>query len=67
MTEIFRDLLSAQKQMHKEMVEFGRIPEDVFNNSEYDDDDFGFGMYEGYSNVGLNHDNYDWRIVYIPE
>ena len=65
MTEQFQSLEDAQDCMHKEMIDAGDIPEDIFNHSEYDDGDFGFGKYSAYVNDGVNHSNYDWSIVEI--
>ena len=62
MTEQFPSLECAQKCMHKEMTEFGDVPEDIFDNEEYDD-----GKYSAYVNDGVNHSNYDWSIVSIGE
>lgn len=63
MTEQFHSLERAQKCMHKEMIEFGDVSEDIFDNEEYDNGDFGFGKYSAYVNDGLNYSNYDWSIV----
>lgn len=45
MTEQSHSLERAQKCMHKEMIEFGDVSEDIFDNEEYDNGDFGFGKY----------------------
>lgn len=67
MTEQFHSLERAQKCMHKEMIEFGDVSEDIFDNEEYDNGDFGFGKYSAYVNDGLNYSNYDWSIVSLGE
>ena len=66
MTEIFDSKEKAQTTMHEEMVKWGKVPEEIFQEEiEYDDGDCGFGEWSAYVNDGVNHDNYDWLIVAI--
>lgn len=63
MTEQFDTKEKAQESMHKEMIEFGEVPEEIFNEQEYDDGDCGFGEYSAYVTDGANHADFDWLIV----
>lgn len=65
LTEIFNTKKEAQKIMHKEMVEWGKVPGDIFQQEEYDDGDCGFGEWSAYANDGINHSDFDWRIVEV--
>lgn len=68
LTEQFYRKSEAQETMHREMVEFGRVPESIFNGREcYEDRDsqYGFGPNEAYANDGLNHFDWDWLIVQL--
>ena len=70
LTEHFTSLNDARIQMHKEMIEEGKIPADLFaSNGNYSDSgcDFGFWEYGGYSNIGINHADYDWLIIPTEE
>lgn len=65
-TSYHDSLESAQKQMHKEMVEAG-APDDIFvDDGEMHyfepEADYGYGAYCGWVSDGNNHDNYDWLI-----
>ena len=62
-TEQFDSLKEAQDMMHKEMIEQGKVPEEIFNEQEYDDGNCGFGEYSAYVNDGANHADLDWLIV----
>lgn len=62
-TEKFASLEDAQEAMHKEMIEQGKAPDDIFGFEEYDDGECGLGKWSGYANDGLNHEDYDWLIV----
>ena len=64
LTEQFDTKEEAQETMHREMVEQGRVPEDIFlEGEEYDDGNCGFGEYSAYANEGVNHADFDWLIV----
>lgn len=63
LTEQFDTKEEAQETMHREMIEQGRVPEDIFNNEEYEDCDCGFGEYCAWANNGINHADFDWMIV----
>lgn len=65
MTQIFNNQKEAQTTMHKEMVKWGKVPEDIFQEKEYDDGDCGFSERSAYANDGINHDDFDWLIVKI--
>lgn len=69
MTELFDTPEEAQACMHKEMMEWGKVPERVFDDyDEFDDSyDYGFGEDCGWANDGVNHEDYDWRIIYLDE
>lgn len=45
LTEKFETLELAQETMHKEMIEQGKVPEEIFENDEYEDTEGGFGEY----------------------
>ena len=62
-TEQFDTLQEAQETMHREMVEYGKVPNDIFGAKEYEDDECGFGEWSAYANDGLYHADYDWLIV----
>lgn len=63
LTEKFDTKEEAQETMHREMIEQGKVPEDIFDNEEYEDGDCGFGEYSAWANDGLNHSDFDWLIV----
>lgn len=63
LTEKFKTLELAQQTMHKEMIEQGKVPEEVFENDTYEDCECGFGKYSAWANDGLNHADFDWLIV----
>lgn len=63
LTEQFDTKEEAQETMHREMIEQGKVPEDIFDNEEYEDGDCGFGEYSAWANDGLNHSDFDWLIV----
>ena len=63
MTEQFDTHKEAFEQMKKEMVEQGRVPVEIFDNDEYEDYNCGFWSDAGYANDGINHEDYDWRII----
>lgn len=64
LTEQFDTKEEAQETMHREMIEQGKVPEDVFSEGEeYDDGDCGFSEYSAYANDGVNHADFDWLIV----
>lgn len=65
LTERFKTKKDAQDAMHREMVEQGRVPEDVFSENEFEDCDYGFGEDSALDNDGFNHEDFDWLIVYI--
>lgn len=65
--ELFETFKDAQNTMHKEMIEQGQVPEDIFDMESYDDYDYGFGKDFGYANDGVNHADYDWRIIDLEE
>ncbi|MDO5546884.1 MAG: hypothetical protein Q4F79_00135 [Eubacteriales bacterium] len=63
MTEQFDTKEEAQESMRKEMIEWGKVSEEIFSEQEYDDGDCGFGEYSAYVNDGANHADLDWLIV----
>lgn len=63
LTELFDTVEEAREAMHREMVEQGKVPDDIFNNTEYEDSDYGFGEWSAYANDGVNHADFDWLIV----
>ena len=63
LTEQFDTKEEAQETMHREMIEQGNVPEDIFDNEEYEDSDCGFGEYSAWANEGINHADFDWLIV----
>lgn len=63
LTEKFETLELAQETMHKEMIEQGKVPEEIFENDEYEDCECGFGKYCAWANDGINHADFDWLIV----
>lgn len=63
LTEQFDTKEEVQETMHREMIEQGKVPEDIFDNEEYEDGDCGFGEYSAWANDGLNHSDFDWLIV----
>ena len=63
LTEQFDTKEEAQETMHREMIEQGKAPEDIFAEKEYEDDDYGFGEDSAWANDGVNHANFDWLIV----
>lgn len=63
LTEQFDTKEEAQETMHREMIEQGKVPEDIFDNEEYEDGDCGFGEYSAWANDALNHSDFDWLIV----
>ena len=67
LVEQFDTYEEAFEQMKKEMIDFGRVAEEIFEETLYEDYDCGFGPYCGYANDGNNHGDYDWRIVNLEE
>ena len=67
LVEQFDTYEEAFEQMKKEMIDFGRVDEEIFQESTYEDCDYGFEPYYGYANNGNNHGDYDWRIVSLEE
>lgn len=65
LTERFSTKKEAQKIMHREMVKWGNVPRDIFENEEYEDQSCGFGEYSAWANDGIDHANLDWLIVRI--
>ena len=65
MTEVFNSYEEALAQRNKEMIEWARVPEDIFQYGpeEYEDDGFAYGKYEAYAN---DRCDFDWLIVEIP-
>lgn len=63
LTECFLTIEDAQRQMHEEMIQWGRVPEEIFEDDECDDSMYGFGELCGWANDGINHTDYDWLIV----
>lgn len=61
LTEQFDTKENAQEAMHKEMIEQGKVPEDIFDGKEYED--YGYGEYSAWANNGINHADFDWLIV----
>lgn len=63
-TERFASLKDAQAQMRTEMIQWGEVPEEIFEADKYDEGyDYGFSELGGWANDGINHNNYDWLIV----
>lgn len=67
LTEQFDTKEEAFEQMKTEMIAQGRVPEEAFEEETYEDSDFGFGPECGWANDGVNHEDFDWRIVNIME
>ena len=66
LTERFESLADAQKTMHEEMVQNGKVPEEIFDgNDEYENYECGFGEFCAWANDGVNHDDCDWLIVQL--
>ena len=65
LTERFQTMEDAQRKMHEEMVQWGKVPEEIFEyGEEYDVAySYGFHKFGGYANDGMNHADYDWLIV----
>lgn len=65
LTEIFPTKLEAQEQMHREMIQYGNVPEDFFNSAEENElpCEYAYGPDCAYSNGG--HQELDWLIVEI--
>lgn len=63
LTEQFYTKKEAQDTMHREMIEYGKVPEIIFEHEEYEDSDYGFGEYSAWANNGVNHADFDWLIV----
>ena len=75
----FDTLEEAQEQMHKEMVYYGDVPEDYFDNPEsdgYEPDedeseegyDRGYDSHSGWAyDVTGSHYDYTWMIVDLEE
>lgn len=65
LTEVFHSRREAIKQRNREMIEWARVPEEVFlNNKEmYEQSDFGFDEYQAWAN---DRCDYDWLIAEIP-
>lgn len=66
MTEVFDSLKAATEQRNKEMIEWGRVPPEIFNQfEEYEEDgEYGFGKYHAYAN---DRCDFDWLIADIPD
>lgn len=62
-TEQFDTIEKAQETMHKEMIEQGKVPKDIFLEEECEESDYGFDSYCAWANDGVNHADYDWLIV----
>lgn len=70
LTERFQTMEDAQCKMHEEMVQWGKVPEEIFTygyegvgvmcDVAYS---YGFHKFGGYANDGMNHADYDWLIV----
>lgn len=63
LTEQFDTKEEAQEAMHREMIEQGKVPEDIFDTEECEDFDYGFGEDSAWANDGINHADFDWLIV----
>lgn len=69
MTERFANHKLASKQMLAELKDAARLEDDRinFSENEYEDehDEWGYSLEEdcAYVRDGVNHDNYDWRII----
>lgn len=64
LTEQFETKKAAKTQMLKELALYSQEDVDeLLTTSVFDDGKMGFGEDSAYLNDGLNHDNYDWRIV----
>ena len=66
MTEVFDSLEAATEQRNREMVEWGRVPEETFEQfEEYEEDgEYGYGKYQAYCN---DRCDFDWLIARIPD
>jgi hypothetical protein len=67
LTERFDTHEEAFEQMKKEMIEQGKVPAEIFENDHYEDYDCGFGSECGWANDGINHADFDWRIINLGE
>lgn len=67
LTEQFDTHEEAFEQMKNEMITQGQVPEEIFEEKSYDDYDCGFGLECGWANDGVNHEDYDWRIINLKE
>lgn len=66
MTEQFDTFNEARARMMKELCECGNIdPTDCTEEESECNSDFGYCKWNAYVNDGVNHGNYDWRIVKI--
>lgn len=63
LTEQFDTKKEAQETMYREMIERGKVSEDIFSEKEYEGDNCGFGEYCAWANDGINHADFDWLIV----
>lgn len=63
MTERFGTFEEARAQMLQELSDFGQVDDSVLVADEYDDGEFGYSKDSAYANDGVNHENYDWRII----
>ena len=63
MTERFDSFSEAHNQMLQELSDFGRVDDSLLVADEYDNGEFGYSKDSAYANDGVNHDNYDWRII----
>ena len=59
-TQMFPTLNKAQEKMREEMVEYGRVPQEAFQNDEYEGEEYGFDENSGWSNIKQNN---DWIII----
>lgn len=62
LTEIFSTFAEAQACMHKEMEEWTNIESEIFQNTEYEESDFGFGEWSAWANGRCD---YNRRIICI--
>lgn len=68
LTERYRRLEDAQKCMLEELCDASRQTlEDLPDEKEYEDEDYEYGYScidnSAYVREGVNHSNYDWRII----
>ena len=63
MTERFKTFEEAHEQMLNELSDYGRIDKAYLSAKEHGGEEFGYSAEMAYVNDGINHDNYDWRII----